>query len=137
MVRFRGQRSQHVLETMVCNSVMMLDAGLGHPVALNIAQCYKHLGTKLSLDEVCMQDARHKEKSALGAYSPIAVKIFGSRFVFDWVKLMLMRSLILSRLLFNVHIVVPSRAYTKRLSSVYMRVLRRITGNMRFDATAT
>eukprot|EP00959_Pyramimonas_sp_CCMP1952_P202371 4231789-Pyramimonas_sp.AAC.1 len=61
MVRFRGQRSQHALETTVCNSVMMLDAGLDHPVALNIAQSYKHLGAKLSLDEACMQDARHKE----------------------------------------------------------------------------
>ncbi|CAK0869748.1 unnamed protein product [Prorocentrum cordatum] len=30
MVRFRGQRSQRVFETMVCNSMMMLGAGLGH-----------------------------------------------------------------------------------------------------------
>ena len=67
------------------------------------------------------------------AYSPLAVKVFGSPEMPAGMKLWFMQSLVLSRLLFNAHVVVPSAAYLTCLNAVYMRVLRRITGDMRFS----
>ena len=43
-----------------------------------------------------------------------------------------MWGLVLSRLLFNAHVVVPTAKYSKTLNSVYMRVLRRISDDCSF-----
>eukprot|EP00973_Karenia_brevis_P094429 12422426-Karenia_brevis.AAC.1 len=71
----------------------------------------------MSLDPACGADARHKERITLAAYSPLAVTIFGSTVIHDWVKLHLMSSLLWTRLFYNAHIVVPSRQYVKKLNS--------------------
>eukprot|EP00973_Karenia_brevis_P002289 307810-Karenia_brevis.AAC.1 len=71
-------------------------------------------------------------KSALAAYMPLAIKIFGSPHVCDWLKQSSLWSLILSRLLSNSHIVAPTARYTKLLNTVYMRVLRRMCNHCRY-----
>ena len=38
----------------------------------------------------------------------------------------------MSRLLFNLHVVVPTQRFVKTLNLVYMRVLRRMAGCMRY-----
>ena len=63
---------------------------------------------------------------------PLATKIFGSAHVCHRLKLSFMWSLILSRLLFNAHVVVPTAKYSKMLNTVYMRVLRRISDDCSF-----
>ena len=84
-----------------------------------------------------IEDARLKEQSALGAYMPLASKIFASPMVDVLTKFAFMWSIIMSRLLFNVHVVVPTPTYTKILNGVYMRVLRKIAGCSRYQRCET
>ena len=62
----------------------------------------------------------------MASYSPLAVKVFGNKRIRTWLKMALMRSLVLSRSCFNLHISVPGPWLLKRLNRVHMRVLRRI-----------
>ena len=73
-----------------------------------------------------MRDANHKEDQAMASYSPLAVKVFGNRKIRTWLNMALMRSLMLSRSCFNLHISVPRPWLLKRLNRVHMRVLRRM-----------
>ena len=66
--------------------------------------------------------------------APIAMKVFGSPSVPRPLKLHFMRTLVLSKLLFNLHVAVPSARDMKALNTAYMRVLRRIHGDVRFSA---
>ena len=67
-------------------------------------------------------------------FSPLATKFFGSDSIERRHRISMMISLILSRLLFNVHITVPTIRDMKAFNAVHMRVLRRIIGDMRFSA---
>ena len=58
---------------------------------------YKHLGIWVSLRLKCVRDAKHKKDQAMASYSPLAVKVFGNRRIRTWLKMALMRSLVLSR----------------------------------------
>ena len=80
-----------------------------------------------------VQEARFRADSAMSAYSPLAAVIFGSPDVGDWLKFAFMNSLCLSRLFFNVHVLVLEPKAMAALNSVYMRILRRIGGAMRFS----
>ena len=94
---------------------------------VHIVSEYKHLGTWVSLRLTCARDAKHKEDQAMASYSPLAVKVFGNKRIRIWLKMALMRSLVLSRACFNLHISVPGPWILKRLNRVHMRVLRRIS----------
>ena len=63
----------------------------------------------------------------MASYSPLAVKVFGKSSIRTWLRMALMRSLVLSRACFNLHISVPGPWLLKRLNRVHMRVLRRIS----------
>eukprot|EP00959_Pyramimonas_sp_CCMP1952_P090329 1890792-Pyramimonas_sp.AAC.1 len=60
------------------------------------------------------------------SYGPLASKVFGWVVVEASLKIWLMHSSVLSCLLFNVHVVVPTRRYLQVLNGMYMRVLRRV-----------
>ena len=94
---------------------------------VHVVSVYKHLGTWVSLRLKCARDAKHKEDQAMASYSPLAVKVFGNKRIRTWLKMALMRSLVLSRSCFNLHISVPRPWLFKRLNRVHMRVWRRIT----------
>ena len=94
---------------------------------VHIVSEYKHLGTWVSLRLKCGRDAKHKEDQAMASYSPLAVEVFGNKRISIWLKMALMRSLVLSRACFNLHISVPGPFFLKRLNRVHMRVLRRIS----------
>eukprot|EP00973_Karenia_brevis_P001721 234277-Karenia_brevis.AAC.1 len=111
------------------------DAG-GSAAKLFIVSSYKHLGTVVAIDGSDVLDAKRKACSTMTAYAPIAVKIFGSSWIHMYLKLAFLDSLILTRLLLNVQIRVPSVRFVSIVSAVYMRVLRRIAGLMRYDGTA-
>ena len=53
-------------------------------------------------------DAMHKSRAALGAYSPIAYRVFGSDACCAWLKFQVMNSLIISRMLNGAHVVCPT-----------------------------
>jgi len=97
---------------------------------LHIVHGYKHLGGYQNIDGDLCKDARHKAETAMAAYTPISVKVFGSHCIGLWLKLLFLSSLVMSRLLFNVHTVVPTVSYTRVLNGVYMRALRRISGHL-------
>ena len=92
LVRFRGSGAQQVFASH-CHDGQLSFEVPGSSSRLLVVDHYKHLGTNLSLDSACMADARHKEQSTLAAYSPLAVQIFASPVIHDWVKLHLMFSL--------------------------------------------
>ena len=95
---------------------------------VHVVSEYKHLGTWVSLRLKCMRHAKHKEDQVMASYSPLAVKVFGNRRIKTWLKMALMRALVLSRSCFNLHISAPRPWLLKRLNRVHMRVLRRIPG---------
>jgi hypothetical protein len=130
-------RGKHAVE--VRESWRQEDGSLGIVIpcagrTLRITDVYKHLGTYISASGETRKNVAHRVQSAMAAYSPIACKVFGSELLLDVYKLAFMRSLVLSRLTFNLHICVLTQADVKKLAAVYMRVLRRIAGDVRFSA---
>ena len=71
-------------------------------------------------------------QKASAAYAPLSVRVFGSSLISIPHRLAFLRSLILSRLLFNIQTSVPKARDMQALDAVYMKVLRRICGQMRF-----
>ena len=114
--------------------VIPLPPDCGHPW-LRVVRRYVHLGS--GLDGSCGPgpDVQIRTTSAMSAFTPIAKKVFGNPWVARSVRLRLLSSLILSRLLYNVATwsVLPQAAYNK-LNSVYMRVLRRIADCTKYSA---
>jgi hypothetical protein len=104
----------------------------GSDSSLQIVGKYKHLGGIITLSGSLALDANHKAQAAMTSYAPIAYKVFGSPKFENRLKFRFLQSLILSRLLFNAHIIVPTVAYIRTLNGSYMRVLRRISGYMRY-----
>ena len=68
------------------------------------------------------------------SYAPVAFKLYGNPNVSWHHKKSFLRSLFLSRELFNVHITVPSARDMVTYNTCYMRPLRRIVGDMRFSS---
>ena len=75
-------------------------------VAITVVSKYTHSGSCITADGSLAGDARAKTRSALAAYMPISNKVFGSRRIGTTHKLWFNDSLVLSRLLFNAHILV-------------------------------
>ena len=106
----------------------------GHAGAfLRIVRCYKHLGTYIDALGVTHGNVIERAKLALGAYSPIAMKVFGSPLISTSYKMCFLKTLVMSKQNFNVHLMIPSAKDIKKLNSTYMRGLRRIAGEMRYD----
>ena len=96
---------------------------------------YVHLGS--GLDSTCgpAPDVQIRTASAMAAFAPISKKVFGNPWVSRMVRLRLLSSLVLSRLLYNVQTwSLLTQASYNRLNSVYMRVLRRIANCTKFSA---
>ena len=102
---------------------------------LHVIDHYKHLGGQVAINASLFHDAKHKASAAMSAYCPLAIRIFGSRILSVWCKLHYLSSLILSRLLQNVHTWVVSPQSLQILNAVYMRVLRRIADKLRYDSS--
>ena len=98
-------------------------------VVLHVVHWYKHLGTIIACDGSDILDAQLHSGAAMNAYAPLACKIFGSSRVGVNLKLILFFALVLSRLLYNVAIKVPSRRFLQIVNAVYMRGMRHIKGN--------
>ena len=106
-------------------------------VLLLVVNTYKCLGGVVSANGAAAPGANHLRQQAAMSYGPLASKVFGSAVVNASLKIWLLYSLVLSRLLFNVHVVVPTRRFLKVLNGLYMRVLRRIGDAPRFGHSDT
>ena len=135
-LRCRGRRSTARLERRRLGHNHSLGVKTPHPCAcINVVRQYKYLGSIQHDEGTAVPDAKMKAAAALSAYAPLAFKVFGSAHIRTCVKESLFASLVLSRLLFNAHIVVPTLPYLKSLNAVYMRVVRRIANRCRFEKT--
>ena len=103
---------------------------------VGVVGVYKHLGTFCSPAGACYRNAAYRAQSAMEAYGPISLKVFGSELVPTAYKLAFLSSLVLSRLLFGVYVTVPTTKDIRVMSAVYMRALRRIGGRCRYDASS-
>jgi len=99
---------------------------------LQVVATYCHLGTMLCATGEAYANTLRRTQMAMSAYLPIAYKVFGSELIPERHKLSFLRSLVLSRLLFGLHIACLPVAHLRRLNAVYMRGLRRIAGDPRF-----
>ena len=102
-------------------------------VSIDVVASYAHLGTFASIDGDTFRNSTHRCASALAAYAPLAFKIFSSALVPLLHKFAFNRTLVLSRLLFGVHLTRPQPRALRKLNGVYMRVLRRIAGDSRYS----
>eukprot|EP00973_Karenia_brevis_P033211 4582777-Karenia_brevis.AAC.1 len=76
----------------------------------------------VTIDGSDVADAKHKACSAMSAYAPLASRIFSSQWIYPNLKMLFKDSLVLSRLLLNAHIRVPSAKFIRILSNAHMRV---------------
>ena len=101
---------------------------------MHVVQKYKHLGGIISADGNPVFSCKDKATSATAAYTPVAAKIFGSPSVTLWLKFPFPRTLVNSRNFSNIQTMVMSQQGLFHLNKPYMRALRRIAGNMRYQA---
>ena len=99
---------------------------------LQIVDLYKHLGGEITVSGSLMPLATSRRKRALAAYAPLAMKVLGSPHLSLDLKQWMFQTLVLSRLLFNLHVVVPSRRMITILNDVYLRGHRRMHDACRF-----
>ena len=91
--------------------------------AISIVGVYRYLGTFLDAAGETFRNTQHCVQKACTAYSPLAVKLYGSNLIPIPHRLAFMRSLVLSRLLFNVQTSVLKQRDMQALNGIYMRVL--------------
>ena len=98
----------------------------GSSSALHVVTAYKHLGGEITAAGSLVPLAHGRRKRALAAYSPIAMKVFGSRHLTLDLKQWMFTTVVMSRLVFNLQVVVPSRRFLIILNDVYIRGHRRM-----------
>ena len=131
-VRYRGRGATKRLELKRRPDGSLGVLVPGTTLSVNIVDKYKHLGGCVCSDANVQPEAVARARSATSAYVPIVMKVFGSSGLDVALKLVFLWALVMSRLLFNVHIIVPTPRFIKTVNFVYMRVLRRTAGCMRF-----
>ena len=134
MVQFRGRDAVNAKQVVAERGGYELPSSAG-AVLLRAVQTYKHLGSMLSDDCASQADVTRRVNAASAAYAPIAVKVLGRSSFPCTQRLRLATALVFSRLFYNVFVwsSLSSWALTK-LNVMYMRVLRRIAGAVRFNA---
>jgi hypothetical protein len=132
MLRYRGRHASKRLDAR--RSAAGLGIGIDDGNTLHLVSEYKHLGGIIAMSGAISAEAAHRASSAMSAYGPLAGKIFGAESIPTPLKLAFLRSLVLSRLLYNVHTLTMTAVAMTRLNGPYMRALRSIAGVRRFDA---
>ena len=102
---------------------------------LHIVRRYKHLGGYVQSEGGLLSEARWRAQQAMAAYAPMAYRVFGCPAVCLWLRYLLLQSMILSRLLYMVHTLVPTPKFVQVIQSVYMRVLRRMHDQCSYQRT--
>ena len=134
LLMYRGKKATQFLDKRRIDGKLWVTVGAYPAVRVHVVSTYKHLGAITSLRGACIADAKSKCEVGLSAYCPISTKIFASPHVTTSLKLVFMNSLVLSRVLFHIHVLVPTHRHMQVINAVYMRVARRIAGKSRYDA---
>ena len=134
MIKYRGKHATEHLEKRRADGKLCVRLpNQASSQYVTIVDKYKHVGSITSINNTDIYEVQHRCTDALAVYSPIAYKVFGSPKLGDWLKLHFMKSLVLSKLLYCIHTLTMTSKGICKLNSVYMRVLRRITGSMRYS----
>ena len=135
MLKYRGKNATKCMENRRVNGTIFIKLPTcASAESVVVVDKYKHVGSVTAISSSDMYEVQHRCSEAIGAYSPIACKIFGSPQIGVWLKFHFLGSLVLSRLLYCVHTLTMSSKGVGKLNAVYMRALRRISGHMRYDA---
>ena len=102
---------------------------------LHLVGEYKHLGGLIAISGSIASEVTHRVSAAMSSYGPLSGKLFGASGVPTPLKMAFLRSLVLSRLLYNAHTLTMTPAAMARLNTPYMRALRCIAAERRFDAS--
>ena len=100
----------------------------GRIIKLFVPESYKHLGSHVTIDANLVPEAVHRVGAANGAYAPIAFNILGNATLSLKYQLELAWSLVMSTLLYNVHVWsrFDGRARSM-LNTMYNKVWRRVS----------
>ena len=136
LLAYRGRHAARHLEARRSPSGELLIAVPGAASRqLHIVPSYDHLGGTICTNWSVLPEAAKRASSALAAYAPIAGKVIGADFISVHLRLCLMCSLDISRLLYDIHTLTMSVAGLRKLNGPYMRTLRAIAGRRRFAVT--
>ena len=105
-------------------------------VFLNIVPQYKHLGGMIDARVSNMPRVLKRCQHAMDAYVPLARKLYGEELLGYLLRWSLANSLIFSRLFFNAHVRAFKTNELGKMHATYMRVVRRVSSNVRYDSTA-
>ena len=135
ILHFRGKHSKQHKDAVAQGdgeSSLLLPSLQKH---ISVVESYKHLGSVVCRDGSVFLDAKSRSASAMASFAPLASKLLSSKSVSVRRKISLGWSLIVSKLVYNVHVwpvlLGPSR---RLLNNVYMRLWRRIADRARFKA---
>jgi len=105
-------------------------------VGVNVAPIYKHLGDIIEQNSNMVPEARNRERSALASFSALASKIIGNRSVAISRRLALAKSVVISKLLYNIQTWTRFESKPRSIiNAMYMRIWRRVIGDPRFQCT--
>ena len=134
LLRYRGKHATSCLNARRHGDCIRIPVCPEDDQYLSVVTEYKHLGGVIASDALILPEVRQRTSSAMAAYGPIAMKVFGPTAIQEHLKLHFVRALILSRLLYNIHTLVMTPAGLTKLSAVYIRVLRRVVDDPRYSA---
>ena len=103
---------------------------------LHVVSVYKHLGAKTQSKGSSVPYARHRAQCAMNAYVPLAGKAFANQHLPMGLKLAFKSSLVQSALFYNAKVRCIEPRALRVLNGPYMRVVRMIYGESRFDESA-
>ena len=139
MLRYRHKHSAKALDHRRLPSgkiAIKLPPSCGDNL-LNVVDKYKHLGGMVTVTGNMTPETEHRACSALQAFTPLAMRIFGSLYVPTCLKMSFVQTLVYSRLLFNAHVWEVTPKVIAKLNTVQSRILRRVCGEMRYSATSS
>ena len=104
LITFRGRGSRQMKQDLFLNgpSELVVEDD-GQKQALQIVHSYKHLGTHFQVDGRSQKDGQYRVTKAKQAWGPLARPFFSKRAVAVPTKVTIFSSLVMSRLVYQVH----------------------------------
>ena len=104
MVQLRGKRSTLIRNQQIDKDGRKINIPSRPGQSVNIVSIYKHVGSPICISGSWVPAAEHNARAAMSAYVPIAHNIFMSARISIQHKITFAKSLIFSRLFYNVQI---------------------------------
>ena len=138
ILKYVGKASSAALERRRVNDKVLIKLpATATEEYLQVVNSYKHLGSIVTVDRKFVPDSDHRVQLALNAFSPLVGRVFGASMLSQELQLGFAWSLVFSRLFYNIHLWSAMQIVAvKRLNAMYMRVLRRVANNCRYDGPA-